>query len=278
MRNLTESIIANSKENVRKANENEYLKDGLLHCKVCGDPKEFIWNGESRPCICSCDIQRQQEAAERAARIAKQEEIEKLRQQSLLGKMFKNARFENLDPNRDNDLMKIVNRTKRYVENFDEIKKEGQGIFIFGDVGTGKSYLTACIGNELMDKGHSVLFTNFAAISKMIRKTYDYDSRESEAEVMIKLTKVDLLIIDDLGTEKNLTANNSFLQEKVFEVINNRYINKKSTIFTSNYSINDLYNRGVEERTLDRVSEMSTAILKVEGVSYRETARKEPLF
>ncbi|HTO16731.1 MAG TPA: ATP-binding protein [Edaphocola sp.] len=279
MANLIDRLTTdNAQENVLEAKENEYLKDGLPYCKTCNEPKYFDYNGKIVNAVCSCFTKQQEEEAEREARTAKEEIILKLKEKSLLGKMFKNARFENLDPKRDNDLMEIVDRTKLYVENFKAIKEEGQGIYIFGDVGTGKSYLTACIGNELMDNGYSVLFTNFSEISKMIRETYDFDSRKSESEVLRELTDVDLLIIDDLGTEKNITAENSFLQEKVFEVINNRYINKKSIIFTSNYSISDLYNRGVEERTVDRISEMSTVNFRVKGISYRVKARNAPLF
>lgn len=278
MANLTSQLITNHSEENIKADENEYLVDGLPHCKICNEPKYFNFNGKIVRAVCSCFTKRQQEEVEQELRTAKQEVILKLKEKSLLGKMFKDARFENLDPKRDNDLMNIVERTKLYVENFEEIKEEGQGIYIFGNVGTGKSYLTACIGNELMDNGYSVLFTNFSEISKMIRATYDPGSRKSEFEVLRALTEVDLLIVDDLGTEKNLTAENSFLQEKVFEVINNRYINKKSIIFTSNYSIKELYKRGVEERTVDRIAEMSTVNFKVEGLSYRLTAKKAPLF
>ena len=62
------------------------------------------------------------------------------------------------------------------------------------------------------------------------------------------------------------------MQEKIYDIINRRYANKMPTIFTSNYSIQDLINdRGLEVKTADRIAEMSNAVIKLEGTSYRET-------
>lgn len=259
--------------------ESEYLNsEGLPFCKVCNEPKYFKNGDKVVHAVCSCyqkNIVKKQKQEQQKEKLAK---LTKLKEASLLGKIYKNASFKNLDVNRDNNLMDIVDRAKKYVDNFEDIKVLGQGIFIFGDVGTGKSYLTACIGNALLDKGHSVLFTNFSTIDKMIKETFRFGSKKTESEVISDLTDVDLLIIDDLGTEKNLTGDNTFLQEKVYDVINYRYISKKATIFTSNYSLNDLYKNGVERRTIDRISEMSTAIFEITGKSYRRKIKNKPLF
>ena len=83
------------------------------------------------------------------------------------------------------------------------------------------------------------------------------------------------MFIDDLGTERVQTKDGDlWLQEKVFDVLNKRYNNRKPTIFTSNYSIQELLSeRGLAIRTVDRIVEMSSAVLKVEGNSYRMKAR-----
>ena len=259
--------------------DNEYLNsEGLPHCKICDDPKYFKMGDKIIQTVCSCYQKNEQRQLEKEKQQEKLTKLTKLKEASLLGKIYKNARFDDLDANRDNNLMNIVERSKKYVSNFDEIKELGQGIYIYGDVGTGKSYLTACIGNALLEKGESVLFTNFSSIDKMIKDTFRFDSDKTESEVINDLTSVDLLIIDDLGTEKNLTGENTFLQEKVYDVINYRYISKKATIFTSNYSLNDLYQNGVEKRTIDRISEMSTAVFEVRGQSYRRKIKNKALF
>ena len=88
---------------------------------------------------------------------------------------------------------------------------------------------------------------------------------------MAKLAEVEFLFIDDFGTEKVSKGNEDlWLQGKVYDIINSRYVNNKPTIFTSNYSLRELVeSRGVADKTVDRIMEM-TEIMKLEGVSYRK--------
>ena len=131
--------------------------------------------------------------------------------------------------------------------------------------------------NELINQYRTVLFTNFFEISKIIREAYN--KRNSEEELINKITSVDFLFIDDIGTEvlkKN--DEDTWLQGVVFDVINKRYNNKKPTIFTSNHSIQELISqRGFMPKTVDRIIEMSSLILKIEGKSFRIENRKNKL-
>ena len=110
----------------------------------------------------------------------------------------------------------------------------------------------------------------------MIRDTFG-KTDESEAKYIDRITTMDFLFIDDLGTERVQTKDGDlWLQEKVFDVLNRRYNAKKPTVFTSNYSLQELISeRGLHERTVDRIAEMSNAIFKIEGQSYRFKARSE---
>jgi DNA replication protein DnaC len=113
------------------------------------------------------------------------------------------------------------------------VLERGTGIYLFGNKGTGKSRLTACMGNELMNNHYTVLYTNFSEISKKIIG--------SKEDFIKQLATIDFLFIDDFGTEKVTKGNEDiWLQEKVFEVINKRYIENKPIIFTSNYSLTTL--------------------------------------
>ena len=78
-------------------------------------------------------------------------------------------------------------------------------------------------------------------------------------------------VIDDFGAEIVTKGNEDlWLQGNVYDIINSRYVNNKPTIFTSNYSLRELVeNRGVADKTVDRIMEM-TEIIKLEGVSYRK--------
>ena len=147
--------------------------------------------------------------------------------------------------------------------------EHGYGMYIYGDSGTGKTHLTACMCNELMAQMQQCLFTNFFEISKLIKDTYSGNT--SSAAVINRICDVDFLFLDDLGTEI-LTKNgeDNWLQGQVFDIINKRYNNRKPTIFSSNYSLNQLITeRGMMPKTVDRIGEMSTATIRLTGESYR---------
>ena len=134
------------------------------------------------------------------------------------------------------------------------------------------------MANELIRQYKQVLFTNFFEISKSIRATFKGNG--NEIDLINKIANVDFLFIDDLGTEKvTKDGEDTWLQDKIFEVINKRYNNMKPTIFTSNYSLQELVqDRGLLDKTVDRILEMSTAILKVEGRSNRAKREENNLF
>lgn len=252
----------------------DYEKDGLLHCGKCNTPKQVYVEcfGRNMPKICKCEKEKEEQRKEEERRIEKQTRIELLRQSSLLGEKYKYAEFGNTETNHSREFAEIYTRCKRYCEVADKVLKNGTGIYLFGTKGTGKSRLTACMGNELMRNLYTVLYTNFAEIQTNLIKKDDFIST---------LARVDFLFIDDFGTEKVTKGNEDmWLQEKVFEVINKRYINNKPIIFTSNYSLKELIeDRGMADKTIDRIMEMCE-IMKLEGQSYRVTAmrNRERLF
>ena len=248
---------------------NDYEKDGLIYCGNCNTPKQTFVKVLNRnmPTPCKCRKEQIKQEEEREEKIKKQRQIDRLRKASLLGEKYREALFENTETTHSKEFATIYGRCKKYCEVAEAVLKKGVGIYLFGTKGTGKSRLTACMGNELMNNYFTVLYTNFAEISKKI-----LGSKEDFIE---QLARIDFLFIDDFGTEK-VTKNNEdiWLQEKVFEVINRRYINNKPIIFTSNYSLAELIQeRGMADKTVDRIMEMCE-VMKLEGQSYRVTAMK----
>lgn len=266
-------VIEDIAKNIKVENS-DYEKNGLLYCGKCNTPKQAYIPafGRNMPVICKCREATVRQQAELEEKIKKQKQIERLRRASLLGEKYRNALFENTETAHSNDFEHIYNRCRKYCENADKVLEKGIGIYLFGEKGTGKTRLTACMGNELMKNYYTVLYTNFAEISRGIFKEDNYIDR---------LARIDFLFIDDFGTEKITKGNEDlWLQEKVFEVVNKRYIENKPIIFTSNYSILEMMKeRGLAERTADRIVEMCEAI-KLNGDSYRAlTMRKrERLF
>lgn len=257
-------------------------KDGLRYCKNCHtlrETEDIIPFFEKRmPVNCKCKREAIAKREEEEERAKKQMQVDKLRKASLLGGRYENARFSN--SNRSNP---SFNNAMTRCENYCRISKEalakGYGIYLYGESGVGKTHLTACMCNELMEQGKQCLFTSFIEISKAIKSTFGKGNTEAEKLISL-LSRVEFLFIDDLGTEivkKN--GEDNWLQEQVYDIINKRYNELKPTIFSSNYTLNQLINeRGMMSKTVDRIREMSTAMLMIEGENFRRGNKPQAPF
>lgn len=258
-------------KNGREMREDEYIgEDGLYYCQSCKTPRQVNIDGRILSCICKCQADERDRKEQEAELIRKQKYIESLKEQSLLGRRYNNVTFANTETGHNPQFDNAINTCFNYCECSVENLEEGKGIYLYGDKGTGKTHLTACMVDALTKKYQACLLTNFFEISKAIRNTFKGSGTESG--YINKLTNIDFLFIDDLGTELvQRNGEDNWLQEKIFEIINMRYNNLKPTIFTSNHSLNQLiHERGFMEKTVDRIYEMCAGnILKIEGKSFR---------
>ena len=125
---------------------------------------------------------------------------------------------------------------------------------IYGDTGVGKTFLTHCIAKELLDRSFFVLyFTSFDLFDLLSKNTFQKDRQSADMASFIY--DCDLLIIDDLGTE----LTNSFVSSQLFCCINERIMNKKATIISTNLTMEDFLDT-YSERTFSRVSSNYTMI------------------
>lgn len=133
------------------------------------------------------------------------------------------------------NIERIFNRFKRYVENFDIEKKNA---LIYGVAGVGKTFLINCIYEQLTAKAYPVLFlTAYELFLELQKIQFNKDSDASKSNLRLDtLVDCDLLIIDDLGSE----LSNSFTLSQLFYIINERQLRKKATIISTNYSFDDL--------------------------------------
>lgn len=254
--------------------ENTYTgEDGLLYCKDCHTlrvTKEIVPMLNKRmPVWCECMKEKERKEKERESQLRKMAHLSRLKSASLLGERYSDVSFDKTDLAINESFIKAYNRCKKYCEITDTALEKGYGIYLFGDSGTGKTHLTACMCNELINQFQECLFTNFFEISKLIRATWNKNN--TSPDIIKKICEVDFLFIDDLGTEKlQRNGEDNWLQDQVFDIINKRYNNRKPTIFSSNYSLNELItDRGMMQKTVDRINEMSTATIKLTGSSYR---------
>lgn len=231
--------------------------DGVARCRKCKQPRMFLFAEAGRwlPCACACNGAEDEDKAEL---------IVANRRQSGIDGRYSRADFDRFDETQENK--EVFEACLRYALRFEKIRKRGMGIYLHGQSGTGKTYLAACIGNMLLEAGVEVFFANVNTILSEIR--YAYSQRNSELPIVQKYMNAEFMIFDDIGTEKYSTRTEamSFAQDKFFQIIDGRYIRQKPTVFTSNYTLEQLVSeRGMLVKTVDRIAEMSTRKFELKG-------------
>lgn len=260
--------------------QNEYLKDSMIYCKQCNEPKLYYFKEMGRyvRVACSCDQKEYEEEQQRKQQEMLMQRIKTLQSASLLDERYRGVTFANTQlEGADETFINAYNRCLKYCENYEEVLKNAYGIYLVGGTGTGKTHLTACMVNYLLEKSIPCIFTNFYEIVRLIRSTWGRNVQESE--MIDKIINVPFLFIDDFGTERVLTnGNDNDMQDKIYEVINRRFNAKKPTAFTSNNTFKQLIEeKGLMKKTVDRLVGMCNAIIEVKGESYRLKNRQTKL-
>ena len=135
-------------------------------------------------------------------------------------------------------------------------------LFLYGEPGTGKTFLAALIAQEYIKQGRTVLFIDVPKLLNQLRASFAKGAEDTIESKMELLEKVDVLILDDIGTE-NLTE---WAVERLYLVINERYNNERQTLITSNYTLNELAGRmnlGKDGKTGDRIASRLRQMCKV---------------
>ena len=134
-----------------------------------------------------------------------------------------------------------------FIKNFDQ---KDENLLFYGNTGVGKTFLSNCIAKELLDSAHTVIYvTAFELVDILEKNTFGKDDENDIPENMFNYClDCDLLIIDDLGTD----LNNSFITSQLFLCINERLLNHKSTIISTNLSLDELQ-KEYSERIFSRI-------------------------
>ena len=249
-------------------NEGDYLdNEGLYCCGKCHTRKQKrieVLGRVIMPMIpCQC----------RSKELAQEEDEEKKRLKSFEVSRLKSACFHDRAmadwtfENDDGVNPRIITIAKRYVEKFSEMKKDHKGLLMFGSVGVGKTYASACIANALIEQGIPCMVTNFPRLINTMESM-----REHREEFLDNLNEYDLLVIDDLASERKT----EYMQEFVMQIIDSRNRSGLPIVVTTNLTADELKNPSdmQNQRIYSRLLEMCVPI-EVKGSDRRKVALKK---
>ena len=240
--------------------------DGLKYCGKCHTPKEAFYPADlqaqgftKHPVMCKCADERREREEAKRREYERMSYMTMLRSEAFRDMPAASWRFEAAAVTTPQ-----LEKARGYAQNWDEFKKAGIGLLLFGNVGTGKSYAAGCIANALVDRLESVLFVGMSDVVNRMQGNFGSD----RDHYMKSLMRPSLLVLDDLGSERST----SFGKERVFDVVNNRLLSGKPMIITTNIPLNvmqkatDLDDR----RIYDRILEVCVPVV-FGGDSFRKT-------
>lgn len=213
------------KQNILKQlNLPEDYLDEIYNCPLCRDTG---FDEEGKKCSCLKELTRKY--------IDKNSNMTDLMREQT----FENFDFSLFSPSPDEkgkselDLaQKAYKRAEDFAETFEQ---EGKNMIFRGNAGTGKTYLSSCIANRALQRGKTVYYQTAYKLCELLENIkfgkYDNPDDYDQASTLRKyLDEVDLLIIDDLGTE----FMTQFTAAAIFDLINTRLLKNKSTVISTN--------------------------------------------
>ena len=179
-------------------------------------------------------------------------------EEALSRENFSTLSFDVYDEEQRAAMPAIIDACRLFVQTFDG---KFQNLMLYGPVGTGKTFLTNCIAKELLDRSHSVVYFTAFQLFELLSPSHteENDLRQRSEAVLDS----DLLILDDLGTEML----NTFTVSRLFQVLNERALRRRSTIISTNLSLKDFRDL-YSERIFSRITSSYT-LLKFTGSDIR---------
>ncbi len=210
--------------------EAKIIINGVPYCPKCKEAMEYrkIFNDRLYifPVRCKCqeeEYQKQKTQEQKAKQeFERQMQIHKLRANGIAVKSYHNWTFESDDMRTP----KLTMTIREYVDKFEDLKEKGQGLILWGDLGTGKTYYAMCIANALIDNGYKVYATS---PSQIVMQMSDISKAEERFK---RLMSYDLIVLDDLGTERST----NFATEQIYEFINGCNVRSIPLVITTNYT------------------------------------------
>jgi DNA replication protein DnaC len=156
-----------------------------------------------------------------------------------------------------------VARVRRYVETLDERLAAGDGLWISGSIGTGKTWLAMLVARYAIERGQAVAVYSVPRLLSEIRRTYDGEGTTT-LDLLDQLTEVTLLVLDDVGTERT----NPWVLEQLYTIINERWQERRAIVLTTNLDPMQMEAQ-IGERAVSRLVGMCETVL-IDGVDHRQ--------
>ena len=225
--------------------ENDYFEPHY-ECKLCKDTG-YITNKDYTTSMCSCLKQKLYNEKFNKANISNLDTQNFNNFSDILysDKVDEDKYHTNISPRENINLIKDI--CQKFIDNFDD--KNQKNLLFTGNTGLGKTFLSSCIANEIIKKGKNVLYQTAPV---MLDSIIDYRfGKTNSTNILDSILNVDLLIIDDLGTE----CMNNMKFAEIFNIINTRLLNQNKitkTIISTNLSLKELY-ANYDERIVSRI-------------------------
>ena len=249
----------------QEIHQGDWFEGEILYCGKCKQARRKYRDiGGTKKLtteMCLCEIAEEEERKRKEEEKKRMERSAELRRVSLMDEKFRSSTFSGFQENQYNT--RALKLAKSYCDRFPEMIQKNQGLLFYGGVGTGKTFLSACIANAILDKCYSVIMTSFP---KILKSLSPFGAQEDERFIR-RLSEVTLCIIDDLGVESGTDT----ALAKMYDIIDSRYRSGKPTIFTTNIPFSQMQNADDLRyvRIYDRVFEMCYPI-QMDGPSWRK--------
>jgi DNA replication protein DnaC len=155
-----------------------------------------------------------------------------------------------------------VEYAQRFAARIDENLAAGRGLWIYGDVGTGKTTLAMLVSKAALAKGRTVAIYSMPRLLNKIREAIE--GEHGKLGFLDRLCAVDLLHIDDVGAEHRT----DWTLEQLYSIVNTRYEDARSIVLTTNAEPKELIDQ-IGERIVSRLVEMCGDPLPLYGADHR---------